>query len=210
MVVDEGYNVRKRCAAGEDTRDAKVLEPGNIFVRNHASHDYHLIAYPFLTHFFHELFDNGDVGTAHYGESYNIHILLDGNPHNLIDGPMEARVNHFHACLLERMGHYFGTPVVAVESGLGYQYLYLPLILQGPLPKSIYYSKGSAEAHHPIFHSNALGVSGALNSVRSITPFKIYVSEKDVFTPQQMFPHELLHFFHVPFLHSLHDSLMVG
>ena len=59
------------------------------------------------------------VGAAQDGKTHHVHVFLNRGGSDHLGGLVEPGVDDFHAGIAERGGHDLGTPVVAIEAGLG-------------------------------------------------------------------------------------------
>jgi len=108
----------KRGASGEDALDPDLLKRRNIPFGDDTAHHHEDVIKFLLLHLLYQFFADWQMGSGHDGEANYIDVLLEGRIDDLVDGLMEACVDHFHSCVPERLGNDLRSPIMAIEARL--------------------------------------------------------------------------------------------
>ena len=94
-----------------------------VAARDVAADDQELLAEAVVVEQRRQLAAQRQVGAREDGEADDVHVLVAGGGGDGLRGLLEPSIDDLEAGLGQRPHHHLGAHVMAVEAGLGYQYL---------------------------------------------------------------------------------------
>lgn len=119
MLAQEIYYGIQRCSWAEDLRYSLLLERWNVGLRDCASENYENVFGLLLLEEREQARNECVVRSAEDAEADAVYVFLDCGVDDGFGGLAESCVEHFHACVAERVGDDFGAAVVSVEAYFG-------------------------------------------------------------------------------------------